>query len=278
MVLKKPDWIKVKIEGSSNLKGVENLITDLKLHTVCHSANCPNRMECFERSTATFMILGDKCTRNCRYCNVECARPQEPDPMEPQHIAEAVEKLKLKHAVITSVTRDDLPDEGAHQFREVIERIHRIKPPITVEVLIPDMHARHDLLDIVFDARPDVMNHNVEAAPSVFQEVRPQGNFEHSLEVLRYGKEKGLVTKSGFMVGLGESFDDVVDLLKRLREVSCDMVTIGQYLQPSRRHIEVAEYIHPDVFKEYEKIGYELGFKRVASGPFVRSSYGAEAL
>ncbi|MDO5755790.1 MAG: lipoyl synthase [Tissierellia bacterium] len=278
MVLKKPDWIKVKIEGSGKLAGVENLVKDLKLNTVCHSANCPNRMECFERRTATFMILGDKCTRNCRYCNVLCQKPDPVDPTEPKHIKEAVDVLDLKHAVITSVTRDDLPDEGATQFRDVIREIRSLGKNITVEVLIPDMHAKKEHLDIVFDERPDVLNHNVEAVPSIFKQVRPQGNFEQSMEVLRYAKERGLITKSGFMVGLGETKEEVLELLEKLREVDCDMVTIGQYLQPSRKHVEVSRYVHPDEFEEYKRTGLELGFKRVSSGPFVRSSYGAQAL
>lgn len=278
MVLKKPDWIKVKIEGSGKLAGVENLVKDLKLNTVCHSANCPNRMECFERKTATFMILGDKCTRNCKYCNVLCQKPDPVDKTEPKHIKEAVDVLGLKHAVITSVTRDDLPDEGATQFRDVIREIRSLGKNITVEVLIPDMHGKKEHLDIVFNERPDVLNHNVEAVPSIFKQVRPQGDFNQSMEVLRYAKEKGLITKSGFMVGLGETKEEVMELLEKLREVDCDMVTIGQYLQPSRKHMEVSRYVHPDEFEEYKKRGLELGFKRVSSGPFVRSSYGAEAL
>lgn len=281
MTLRKPEWINVKIEGSSKLQEVERLIKDHNLNTVCHSANCPNRMECFERETATFMILGEYCTRNCKYCNVMAGRPEEIDETEPEKIREAIEVLGIKHAVVTSVTRDDLPDQGANQFRRVIEEVKSIeepKGPVTIEVLIPDMRANKEHLDIVFDAKPDVLNHNIEAVNSIFDEVRPQGNFEESLEVLRYAKEKGLITKSGFMVGLGETKEEVFKLLDILRDNDVDMVTIGQYLQPTRDHLPVDRFVHPDEFQEYEDYANEIGFKRVASGPFVRSSYMADSL
>lgn len=276
--LGKPDWIKIKMQGSAKLKNVERLLKEKNLNTVCDSANCPNRMECFEKKVATFMILGDKCTRNCRYCNVDCSKPDKPDFMEPLKVREAVEVLGLRHAVITSVARDDLPDEGAILFRNVIREIRTLPNRVTVEVLIPDMHAKKDLLDMVYDERPEVLNHNIETVRSIFPKVRPHGSFDMSLDVLRYAKEKGLISKSGFMVGLGETFDEVVELLEELRAVNCDMVTIGQYLQPTPTHWPVAEYVHPDTFDKYKEIGLKMGFRRVASGPFVRSSYGAEAL
>lgn len=279
--MRKPEWINVKIEGSQKLREVELLIKDHNLNTVCHSANCPNRMECFERRTATFMILGQYCTRNCKYCNVLTGVGEEVDLEEPEKIKEAIEVLGIKHAVVTSVTRDDLEDQGANQFRQVIEKVKSIEEPIgpvTIEVLIPDMRANKELLDIVFDARPDVLNHNIEAVNSVFNEVRPQGNFQESLEVLKYAKEKDLVTKSGFMVGLGETKQEVLDLLDILRDYEVDMVTIGQYLQPSRDHLPVDRFVHPDEFQEYEDYANKIGFKRVASGPFVRSSYMADSL
>lgn len=279
--MRKPEWINVKIEGSQKLREVELLIKDHNLNTVCHSANCPNRMECFERRTATFMILGEYCTRNCKYCNVLTGVGEEVDLEEPEKIKEAIEVLGIKHAVVTSVTRDDLEDQGANQFRQVIEKVKSIEEPIgpvTIEVLIPDMRANKELLDIVFDARPDVLNHNIEAVNSVFNEVRPQGNFQESLEVLKYAKEKDLVTKSGFMVGLGETKQEVLDLLDILRDYEVDMVTIGQYLQPSRDHLPVDRFVHPDEFQEYEDYANKIGFKRVASGPFVRSSYMADSL
>lgn len=276
--MNKPEWLKIKMQGSAKLAGVEKLVKELNLHTVCDSANCPNRMECFERRVATFMILGDTCTRNCRYCNVRCGKPLPPDPAEPENIRRAVEALGIRHAVITSVTRDDLPDEGASQFRDAIRAIRTLPHRVTVEVLIPDFHARRENLSIVFDERPDVLNHNIEAVPTIFQKVRPQGDFDASIEVLSAAKSEGLITKSGFMVGFGESYEEVIDLMRRLREVGCDMVTIGQYLQPTPKHTPVVEYVTPATFESYRKAGLELGFRRVASGPFVRSSYGAEAL
>ena len=200
------------------------------------------------------------------------------DLEEPKNLATAVDRLKLKHAVITSVTRDDLEDEGANQFAEVIREIRKLNKDITIEVLIPDFHAKKELMDIVYDEKPDVLNHNIEAARSIFKTVRPQGDYERSLEVLRYAKEKGLVSKSGFMVGLGETKEEVFETLKDLRDVDCDMVTIGQYLQPSKDHFEIDRYVTPEEFEEYKAIAYEMGFKHVASGPFVRSSYHAKAL
>lgn len=278
MVLKKPDWMKIKVRGSGKFMAVEDLLSDLNLNTVCVEANCPNKMECFERKTSTFMILGSNCTRNCKYCNVTCARPEEVDLDEPKNLATAVDRLKLKHAVITSVTRDDLEDEGANQFAEVIREIRKLNKEVTIEVLIPDLHAKKELLDIIFNEKPEVLNHNIEAPRGIFDIVRPQGDYERSLDVLKQAKESGLVTKSGFMVGLGETKEDVFQTLKDLREVDCDMVTIGQYLQPTREHFEVKRYVSPEEFEEYKARAYEMGFKHVASGPFVRSSYHAQAL
>lgn len=278
MRLKKPDWIRLKIQGSKNSQAVEKVLENMHLNTVCSEANCPNKMECFERGTATFMIMGRNCTRNCKFCNVTTKKPLPLDPEEPRNLALAVQELGLKHAVITSVDRDDLEDEGANHFAETCRLVRELNPDTTVELLIPDFHAREELLDIVLDSKPDVLNHNVETVPELFEEICPQCTFEHSIKVLDYAKKRGFVTKSGMMVGLGETFEMVVNLMKKLREVDCDMLTIGQYLQPSTKHIDVAEYIHPDIFKEYKKIGLELGFKRVDSSPFVRSSYHAEAL
>ncbi len=275
---KKPEWIKLKIQGSKNSQAVEKVLENMHLNTVCSEANCPNKMECFEMGTATFMIMGRNCTRNCKFCNVTTKKPLPLDPDEPKNLALAVKELGLRHAVITSVDRDDLEDEGANHFAETCRLVKELNPQTTVELLIPDFHAREELLDIVLDSKPDVLNHNVETVPELFEEICPECKFEHSLKVLDYAKKKGFVTKSGMMVGLGETFDMVVNLMKKLREVDCDMITIGQYLQPSTKHIEVAEYIHPDTFKEYKKIAEELGFKRVDSSPFVRSSYHAEAL
>lgn len=277
-ILRKPEWLRLKIQGDKNSSYVESLISTYNLNTVCTAANCPNRMECFARRTATFMILGNNCTRNCTYCNVSRHKPDPVDENEPKSVAEAIKKLNLKHAVVTSVTRDDLPDEGATQFRNVILETRKLNPETTVEVLIPDMHAKKELLDIIFDVKPDVLNHNIETVPSLYPKVRAAGSFLHGIEVLKYAKEKGLKTKSGMMVGLGETEEEVIYTLKELRKAGCDMVTIGQYLQPTRKHTPVIEYIHPDQFKKYEEIAYELGFQKVSSGPLVRSSYHAEAL
>lgn len=278
MVLKKPEWMKIKVRGSGKFMAVEDLLSDLNLNTVCVEANCPNKMECYERKTSTFMILGANCTRNCKYCNVTCARPEEVDPREPKNLATAVDRLKLKHAVVTSVTRDDLEDEGANHFAEVIREIKKLDRDVTVEVLIPDLHAKEELLDIIFEEKPDVLNHNIEAVRSIFDTVRPQGDYERSLKVLELAKDRGLVTKSGFMVGLGETKEEVFETLKDLRAVDCDMVTIGQYLQPTKEHFEIKRYVTPEEFDEYKARAYEMGFKHVASGPFVRSSYHAQAL
>src|SRR5699024_2617871 len=257
---------------------VKGLIEDLNLNTVCTGANCPNRMECFNRGTATFMVLGNYCTRNCKFCDVVTARPEAVDKQEPTNIAQAVNKLDLKHAVITSVTRDDLPDQGANHFKEIVYSIKEINPNTTVELLIPDMQGQTDLIDIIINADPDVLNHNIETVPRLYDRVRPQAIFQRSLDLLKYEKKKkpDMITKSGIMVGLGESKDEVIETMKALRNVDCNMLTIGQYLQPSKNHLPVEEYITPDQFKEYETIGLDLGFKHVASGPLVRSSYHAD--
>lgn len=279
MVLRKPEWLKVKLQGNQNSNTVENTLGNFHLNTVCEEANCPNKMECYARRTATFMILGKNCTRNCKFCNVTTKKPEALDPLEPMKLAFAVKKLGLKHAVITSVDRDDLKDDyGSYHFAAVTREIKKISPGTTIELLIPDMHGRKDLLDIVFDEKPDIINHNVEVVEEIFDEICPQSDLDVSLEVLRYAKEKGFITKSGMMVGFGETEEMVLNLMRRLREVDCDMLTIGQYLQPSRKHAEVKEYVHPDQFERYKKLGIEMGFRSVSSGPFVRSSYHAEML
>lgn len=279
MALKKPEWLKVKLQGNQNSNTVENTLGNFELNTVCQEANCPNKMECYARRTATFMILGKNCTRNCKFCNVTTKKPEEVNPLEPMQLAYAVKKLGLKHAVITSVDRDDLKDDyGSYQFAAVTREIKKVSPGTTIELLIPDMHGRKDLLDIVFAEKPDIINHNVEVVEEYFDEICPQSDLDVSLEVLRYAKEKGFITKSGMMVGFGETEEMVLYLMRRLREVDCDMLTIGQYLQPSRKHAEVKEYVHPDQFDRYRQLGLEMGFRSVSSGPFVRSSYHAEML
>lgn len=275
----KPDWLKVKANSGAENQKVMNILNSLKLHTVCEEASCPNCGECFSKSTATFMILGRNCTRNCTFCSVTKATPQEVDKDEPKNLANAVLQLGLKHIVITSVTRDDLEDGGAGQFCECIKEIRKIcNNDLVIEVLIPDFKGEFSSLKMIIDANPEIINHNVETIPRLYPDLRPMAVFERSLELLNRVKKTNpkIITKSGFMVGVSEKYDEVTELMKALRAVDCDILTIGQYLAPSKAHYPVFEYIHPDVFKEYEKIGYELGFKYVASGPLVRSSYYAE--
>lgn len=275
---RKPEWLKLKIQGNEVTRDVAKLIEGLNLNTVCTEASCPNKMECFSHGTATFMILGEHCTRNCKFCNVTTRKPEPLDPKEPRNVAEAVKILGLKHAVVTSVDRDDQEDEGANHFAETCRLIKELNPGTTVELLIPDFHMREELIDIVLAEEPDVLNHNIEVVRRLFDDICPQSDYDTSIKVLEYAKSKGFVTKTGLMVGFGETKEDVVSTMKDLRAVGCDMITIGQYLQPSKKHIPVAEYVHPDTFAEYGEIAKELGFKRVESSPFVRSSYRAQAL
>lgn len=278
--MRKPDWLKVKIQGSGVSESVRKTLADLELNTVCTEANCPNRMECYEKGTATFMILGRNCTRNCTFCNVARSLPDPVNEMEAQNIALAVSKLGLRHAVITSVTRDDLPDQGAGQFVKVVQEIRKINSKVTIELLIPDLQGKKELLDLVIDAQPDVLNHNLETVPELYDRVRPMADFEGSLEVIRYFKERDpqMISKSGLMLGLGEKEDQMLAALKRLAETSCDILTLGQYLQPSPKHFPVVEYVKPEVFDFYKEKAYEMGFKQVSSAPLVRSSYYAEDL
>ncbi|MDO5018711.1 MAG: lipoyl synthase [Lagierella massiliensis] len=275
---KKPDWLRIKVQGGNKAAEVRNLISDLNLNTVCSEANCPNKMECFEAKTATFMILGSRCTRNCNFCDVIHGTPDMVNKEEASNVAEAVRRLGLKHAVVTSVTRDDLPDEGASQFRDVIVEIRKKNPETTVEVLIPDLHGKEEYMDIIYDVKPDVLNHNIETVPSLYKKVRPGAVFERSLKVLDYAKKKGLVTKTGIMVGLGETEEEMIETFKALREIDVNMLTIGQYLRPSIDHLEVEEYVPLEQFERYKEIALDMGFLEVASGPFVRSSYKAKAI
>ncbi len=272
----KPDWLKVRLPTSKVYGEVRKLITDYELHTVCESAACPNRGECWSRSTATFMILGNICTRSCGFCNVITGKPTELDLDEPRRVAEAVEILKLKYAVITSVNRDELKDGGASVWAETIRCVRERNPETKIEVLIPDFCANWDALQVVIDARPDVLNHNTETVPRLYLPVRPQGNFERSLTLLKIAKEKGMVTKSGIMLGLGESKEEVIEVLKAWREVNVDLVTLGQYMQPTEKHLPVARWVTPEEFDEFRDIGMEMGFTNVFSGPLVRSSYHAD--
>lgn len=275
MINRKPDWLRVRIPAGSRYNEVQGILVKYNLNTVCDEAMCPNRGKCFQAGTATFMILGKNCTRNCRFCNVTGAAPETVDSKEPLNVANAVKDLKLKYVVITSVTRDDLPDGGASHFAAVVNEIRRINPGTRVEVLIPDLQGDVKALKLVVDVKPDVIGHNIETVPSLYSKVRPEANYNQSLKVLSDAKEMypGGKTKSGIMVGLGETEEEVVLVLKDLRKHGCDFLTIGQYLAPSKLHVPVAEYIHPDQFEKYADIARELGFEYIASAPLVRSSY-----
>lgn len=271
---RKPEWLKKKIDLKS-LTEMQALMRSLSLHTVCEGADCPNRGECFKSGTATFMILGDTCTRNCRFCAVGKGRPLPPDPKEPEHVAEAAEKLGLKHVVVTSVTRDDLPDGGASHFAATVRALKSRLPKSTAEVLIPDFKGSEQALNTVIEAGPDIINHNLETVPSLYSIVRPQAVYERSLELLRRVKASGLLSKTGIMVGVGETKEQVISLIEDIAAIGVDMLTIGQYLQPSKEHLPIAEYIHPEQFEEYKRIALDKGIRYVASAPLVRSSYNA---
>lgn len=271
----KPDWLKVKLPTSREYARVKNLITGYGLNTVCESAACPNRGECWSSSTATFMILGNICTRSCGFCNVITGKPTELDLDEPNRVAEAVEILGLEYAVITSVNRDELKDGGASVWAETIWKVRERNPSTRIEVLIPDFCGNWEALDTVLDAGPDVLNHNIETIPRLYLPVRPQGNYQRSLELLRRSKDRGFVTKSGIMLGLGEERQEVLDLMKDWRAAGVDLITLGQYMQPTLNHLPVVRWVTPEEFEQYRIDGLEMGFGNVFSGPLVRSSYHA---
>ena len=276
-----PEWIREKKLSLASLRDMKTMLRERDLHSVCESLACPNRTECFSRGTATFMILGDVCTRSCGFCNVVTGRPYAPPSEdEPRAVAETARRLGLRHVVVTSVTRDDLRDGGAAQFAETIRELRDLLPRAAVEVLTPDFRGNTDSVRTVVQARPDYFNHNVETVPRLYDYVRPGSRFERSLAVLREAKntDPTVATKSGLMLGLGERREEVVESLQRLRGADVEIVTIGQYLQPKREKLDVVEYVHPDVFEEYREIGVALGFRAVFSGPFVRSSYMADVV
>ncbi len=275
--LPKPPWLRVKIPHGSTCREMLRLIRAKKLHTVCESALCPNMGECWSHGEATFMILGNACTRNCRFCAVSTKSPAPPDPSEPEEVAEAVAFMELSHAVITSVTRDDLDNGGADHFAETIRHIRRKSPATTIEVLIPDFKGDRSALETVLDAAPEVLAHNMETVARLYPEVRPQADYQRSLDLLKHAKIQapGILTKSGIMVGLGETMDEIEETLRDLRQAGCDMLTAGQYLRPTPDHLPLVRYYTPEEFKKIETLAYELGFGRVASGPLVRSSYRA---
>ncbi len=273
---RKPPWLKVKLPSGDTQREVQELIRTQELHTVCQSARCPNLGECWSAGTATFLILGDTCTRNCTFCAVTPGIPSPPDPDEPQRVAESIRRLNLKYAVVTSVTRDDLPDGGAGHFRSVIEAIRSLTSDCRIEVLIPDFKGSDAALQTVFSARPDILNHNLETVPSLYRNVRPQADYSRSLRVLRDAANFGLKAKTGIMLGLGETEDEVEQVLRDVLECGCRLLTIGQYLRPSRMHHPVVRYVHPDEFAEWARRGEAMGFDHIESGPLVRSSYHAE--
>jgi lipoic acid synthetase len=273
-----PEWFKVPAPGGDNYLDLRRKFKDAKLNTVCEEAACPNIGDCWDRRTATFMILGDTCTRACSYCNVKTGWPGTLDAAEPFRVATTVKEMELKYTVITSVDRDDLPDYGAGIFGMTIQQIHRLLPNCKVEVLIPDFQGVKEHLATVVNARPEVLNHNIETVRRVFSKVRPRGDYDLSLELLKRVKEIDpyMPSKSGMMVGIGETKDEVFATMQDLRDANCDLLTIGQYLRPSKKHHPLIRFYHPDEFKEFERVGMQMGFKHVAAGPLVRSSYHAD--
>ncbi len=273
---RKPDWLRVKLPIGPEYKKVRTLVDEYKLHTICQSGNCPNMGECWGAGTATFMILGNTCTRSCSFCAVKTGRPPEYDEDEPRRVAEAIQLMQVKHAVITSVNRDERKDRGAEIWYQTVKLVKELSPQTTIETLIPDVKATWDALERMISAGQEVVSHNMETVESLYRKVRPQAKYHRSLEQIKRTKDYGKRTKSGIMVGLGEKDEEVFKIMDDLLEHGCDVLTIGQYLQPTKMHLEVAEYVHPDKFKEYEEVGLQKGFDFVESGPLVRSSYHAE--
>ncbi|HZD11366.1 MAG TPA: lipoyl synthase [Candidatus Binatia bacterium] len=275
---RRPDWIKVRVPAGENYSFLKDLMRSKRLHTVCEEAMCPNIGECWGAGTATFLIMGDTCTRSCGFCDIKTGRPAPLDWEEPERVAQAVRKMNLRHVVITSVNRDERKDGGAPIFALCIERIREVQAGCSIEVLIPDFKGSEAALKIVMDTRPDILNHNVETVPRLFRKVQPQDHYEWALTTLRNAKvmQPDALTKSGIMVGLGETFDELVEVMRDLAQLKVDILTIGQYLQPSRQHLPIERYYPPEEFDELSRIGYELGFRWVESGPLVRSSYRAE--
>ena len=273
---KRPEWLKVKLPTGQNYKDVQSLMRNAKLNTVCEEARCPNIAECWNHRTATFMILGDTCTRSCGFCNIKTGMPTELDLDEPRRVAESVEHLQLRHVVITSVDRDELKDGGASIFSETVRLIRQKTPKCTIEILIPDFKGSEEAFEIIMQNPPDILNHNLETVERLYHAVRPQAKYTRSLELIRWFKNKGLRTKSGIMVGIGEKTEEVLSLMNDLYNHGCDIMTIGQYLQPTKNHLPVDRYVTLDEFNMYKEEGKKLGFKAVESGPLVRSSYHAD--
>ncbi|OYU94721.1 MAG: lipoyl synthase [Bacteroidetes bacterium B1(2017)] len=274
--VKKPSWLKVKLPTGESYRNVRRLVDEHKLHTICESGNCPNMGECWGEGTATFMILGNTCTRSCSFCAVATGRAYDYDRDEPRRVAEAIKLMKVKHAVITSVNRDELPDKGATVWADTIRLIKQESPGTTMETLIPDFLSHWDLLYQVLDERPEVVSHNMETVKRLYRKVRPQAKYERSLEQIKLTKERGRRTKSGVMLGLGETEAEVLEVMQDLVKHKCDVITLGQYLQPTKMHLNVEAFITPEQFEYYKVAGMEMGFKYVESGALVRSSYHAE--
>lgn len=274
-----PDYLKKGIIDTEKTKTVRHILKDNCLNTVCESARCPNKSECYSKNTATFLIMGTSCTRNCRFCNISCDKPMPLNPAEPQKIAEAVQKLGLKYVVITSVTRDDLPDGGAEHFSAVINIVRNLNPNVRIEVLTPDFKGDTKAIDTVINARPDVFNHNIETVPSLYKKARPQAQYHRSLDFLKYIKDNSnILTKTGLMVGLGETKDELIQTFKDLVEIKCDIVTLGQYIQPSKQHLDVVRYYEPFEYDELSQIAKDLGIKHTFFSPLARSSYRASSV
>jgi lipoic acid synthetase len=273
---KKPDWLRVKLPIGPNYKKVRSLVDEYQLHTICQSGSCPNMGECWGAGTATFMILGNTCTRSCSFCAVKTGRPPEYDEDEPRRVAEAIDLMGVKHAVITSVNRDERKDRGAEVWYQTVVQVKERTPHVTIETLIPDVRATWDALERMISGGQEVVSHNMETVEELYRKVRPQAKYARSLEQIQRTKDFGKRTKSGIMVGLGETKEQVFKVMDDLVAHGCDVLTIGQYLQPTKMHLDVAEYIHPDIFKMYEEVGLQKGFDMVESGPLVRSSYHAE--
>lgn len=273
---KKPDWLRVKLPIGEDYKRVRSLVDEYKLHTICQSGNCPNMGECWGAGTATFMILGNVCTRGCSFCAVKTGRPTEYDEDEPRRVAEAIRLMEVKHAVLTSVNRDELKDRGAEIWYQTVRSIKESSPNTTIETLIPDTRGNWEALERMISAGQEVVSHNMETVERLYRKVRPQAKYHRSLEQIKRIKDYGKRTKTGFMLGLGEQEEEVIQILSDLKEHGCDVVTIGQYLQPTKRHLAVEEFVHPDKFAHYKAVGMEMGFDFVESGPLVRSSYHAE--
>jgi lipoic acid synthetase len=274
-----PEFLKRPIIDTDTTRNVRKILKTNCLNTVCENAKCPNKNECYTKNTATFLIMGNVCTRNCRYCNISCQKPEPLDIEEPKHVAKAVKALRLKYAVITSVTRDDLPDGGAKHFADCINEIRELSPDTKIEILTPDFKNNKKSLDIIINARPDVFNHNIETVREVFKKARPQGNYDNSIEVLKYIKNNSTIeTKSGLMIGLGETFEQIEETMKDLYSVNCDILTIGQYIQPSKEHLPVEKYYTLEEYEKLKDMAKNVGITRFQIGPLVRSSYNASEL